>query len=1308
MKTPTCISSELFTLSLSTIVLAFCQLSIAQDAWRALSDVNAPTARILLPNTAIWTGNEMIIWGSSTGAGQATVLDDGATYNPATDSWTTMSTTGAPGPRVAFSTVWTGTEMIVWGGGLGPGVNYGNGARFNPSQNTWAAMSMTGAPSPRQGHVAVWTGTEMIVWGGSDTYGSVMFGDGARYNPVTDTWLPMSSVGAPVARSLSRAVWTGTQMIIWGGASFLTQLNDGARYNPVTDTWSPVQSIGAPTARANHNAIWTGSEMIICGGQPPSNSGARYNPVADTWIPISTNGMPSARANDTAVWTGSEMILWGGITSDAVTVNDGAGYEPASDSWTPLGLIGAPAPRHVHAAVWTGDQMIIWGGSSNAYLGAASGYLNDTYGYVPPSPAGPSISSFSPTTGPASTVVTITGSNFGTTPGENIVYFGAVRATVTTANSTQLTALVPAGATYAPITVTTAGLTASSQSPFLVTFPDCGVLTSNSFAARQDFTVGTQPYTFGLGDIDGDGLVDMAVGLHNSSSIAFFRNTSSAGAISFSPAGSVNVGGSGNTILYPTFADLDGDGKLDLIAANWGTHKVVVFRNTSLIGDFSFEARTDLAVGIAPYAVAVGDLDHDGRLDIVSANSGSATVSVMRNVCTPGVLDGSSFEARQDFATDFGPNNIVLGDIDGDGFLDIVTCNSSDFTISILRNGSSNGNISFETHVDFSTAGNPNDVAIGDLDGDGKSDIVVGGVGTMANDTGVFVHRNRAEVGSITPASLAEKVCLVPGSAAPLIDLTDVNGDGKLDVIATLHVSPSGTIAVLQNIASAGSLDAGSFEPPMELMLNQQSPFYAYDIRAADLDLDGRTDLLATWDQNTGYATVYRNLDCASPPSQPPSIVDISIPVGSQNYACRPSYDNVWEVSAPPCPFNVNSGIGIIVNPTVQGGNDNHDFALHQNDGIQPSPLYIAPYTPDPNTAIVTYRFDQPTIVTAIDVVQHVNGITQVEGFLGNSLDAMVSLGSVFGPSGDVTDNFVVPYDGTVQRFSFNNIRTSGTIFQLVVRKTCSSLAFATYRIYPADQNGNRIPTATGCGEGEADTTPPTIDCPEDLAVSTDAGACDAVVNFTVTANDDSGNVSVVCNPPSGSTFPKGTTSVNCTATDAAGNTTNCNFNVTVNAAPGFAPAIIWVGLKNSDAVGIRFDLRAEVYRNGTQLIATGELASVPGGSSGFNNAKQNTITLTPLADAQLTSGETLSITLLVRNACTGSGKNSGTARLWFGDSAANSQFGMTNCTPTTYFLQTGVVLGNAPGTSRQHVDVAAGPKCSAYKAFGTWSVTVP
>ena len=150
------------------------------------------------------------------------------------------------------------------------------------------------------------------------------------------------------------------------------------------------------------------------------------------------------------------------------------------------------------------------------------------------------------------------------------------------------------------------------------------------------------------------------------------------------------------------------------------------------------------------------------------------------------------------------------------------------------------------------------------------------------------------------------------------------------------------------------------------------------------------------------------------------------------------------------------------------------------------------------------------------------------------------------------------------------------------------------------------------------------------------------------------------------------------------------------------------MGLKNSDDVGIRFDVRAEVYRNGTQLVGSGEASSVAGGSSGFNNARLDTVALTPIAGATFFSGDSLSIKLLVRNACTGSGKNSGTARLWFNDATANSRFSASVGSAATYFIRNAFSLATTAGPGpRQTIDVAAGAKCSPYKTLGTWTTTI-
>ena len=105
--------------------------------------------------------------------------------------------------------------------------------------DAWTATSMTGAPSARVAHTAVWTGSEMIVWGGT-TGGSSNFNTGGRYNPATDSWMTTNTTGAPSARYVHIALWTGSEMIVWGGESVSNGIginfNTGRRYNPTTDS----------------------------------------------------------------------------------------------------------------------------------------------------------------------------------------------------------------------------------------------------------------------------------------------------------------------------------------------------------------------------------------------------------------------------------------------------------------------------------------------------------------------------------------------------------------------------------------------------------------------------------------------------------------------------------------------------------------------------------------------------------------------------------------------------------------------------------------------------------------------------------------------------------------------------------------------------------------------------------------------------------------------------------------------------------------------------------------------------------------
>ena len=347
--------------------------------WTATSTVNAPDERF--GHTAVWTGSEMIVWG---GDGQVSPLNTGGKYNPSTDSWTATNTTNAPTARHAHTAVWTGSEMIVWGGADNSGNVFNTGGRYNPITDSWTATSTTNAPSFRARHTAVWTGSEMIVWGGVDIIGR-FWNTGGRYNPSTDSWTATSTSNAPAGRRDHTAVWTDDEMIVWGGYGDTSPFyfNTGGKYNPITNSWTATSITNAPSARDFHTAVWTGSEMIAWGGFNGTvslNTGGRYTPGTDSWTSTSTTNAPTGRYWHTAVWTGSEMIDWGGFNG-TVFLDTGGRYDPSTDSWSATSITDAPSVRGFLTAVWTGSQMIEWGGfngsgglnSGGRYCATASG-----------------------------------------------------------------------------------------------------------------------------------------------------------------------------------------------------------------------------------------------------------------------------------------------------------------------------------------------------------------------------------------------------------------------------------------------------------------------------------------------------------------------------------------------------------------------------------------------------------------------------------------------------------------------------------------------------------------------------------------------------------------------------------------------------------------------------------------------------------------------------------------------------------------------------------------------------------------------
>jgi large repetitive protein len=404
----------------------------------------------------------------------------------------------------------------------------------------------------------------------------------------------------------------------------------------------------------------------------------------------------------------------------------------------------------------------------------------------------PAITSFSPLKGPVGATVTIAGNNFNATPANNIVYFGAVRATVLTAATGSLTVRVPAGADLKPITVTTNGLTAYSQKPFHVTFPGGDdFFDANSFAARQQFEIGLSPDHIAAGDIDGDGKPDLAsIGDPGGSAfyLSLLRNTSTHGNISFVAAYDQSFPGYlGRNI---TMGDLDADGKLEVVTGCSG--KMHIFRNLSTPGTVSLATPLILTDQLEEtHSVHVIDLDQDGKPDIVFANEGA--VAVFKNNSTPGniILAGlqTILPAAHNTTRD---EQIEIEDLDGDLKPDIAITYPYVDSLYIIRNTSTPGNISFGAPLKLSHGpySHPNGISIGDVDGDNLSDIAFANSGADR----VIVYKNVSKPGSIAFTGFTGIANLFAGNE---VTIGDINGDGKLDFAAARHSFQ--TIAIVRN-----------------------------------------------------------------------------------------------------------------------------------------------------------------------------------------------------------------------------------------------------------------------------------------------------------------------------------------------------------------------------------------------------------------------------------------------------------------------------------------------------------------------------
>jgi hypothetical protein len=487
----------------------------------------------------------------------------------------------------------------------------------------------------------------------------------------------------------------------------------------------------------------------------------------------------------------------------------------------------------------------------------------------------PWITSFHPAVAPSGSLVNLVGTNFSAIASNNVVYFGATRAHVTAASETSLSVLVPVGATFAPPTVTVNGLMGAARQGFIPTFSGGGLLVATNFAPRFNLPTGDGPHQVVIADLDGDGKPDLAVTDNYAHTISVYRNISAVGTLdadSFAP----RVVLPANPATYSPYllvaGDVDGDGRLDLVATDVHGNTVSVFRNQATPGTLeveSFAPFVTFAVGAGPRALALADLDGDGRPEIVTANHEGNTISILRNQSSPGEINASSFAPQLEFPAGPGAFGVVVADLDGDAKLDIATANLAGNSITLFRNIGTGPltAASFAAPVTFSGPAHLHYIRAADLDRDGRPELVV----TSYLGQSLTVYRNQAMPGVLDASSFAPGITYGMSGRGHTSALGDVNGDGKLDVVVDTEIADS--IAIFQNQHGDGAFTNDSFAA----RINLAAGWNAWGVAVGDLDGDGRPDIVFA---NAYHDTISIYHNRSSINTNPPPITCVHPPNG--------------------------------------------------------------------------------------------------------------------------------------------------------------------------------------------------------------------------------------------------------------------------------------------------------------------------------------------------------------------------------------------------------------------------------------------
>ena len=478
--------------------------------------------------------------------------------------------------------------------------------------------------------------------------------------------------------------------------------------------------------------------------------------------------------------------------------------------------------------------------------------------------AQPTVGLITPAFGGVGSTIIINGSNFSPNDVSNTVFFGGLEANTLNSTENEIIVSVPNGSYYTPISVYTNGLYASSSQRFNVTFDAEEELTVEHLANQLDNPyLGRKYYDIKIADMNGDGISEIVTseaGYGSSAYLAIFTTSfDDEGMISIDQHIEFNFG----TGVYSSphdiaLGDLNGDGLIDIVASEKGDitddfeAHTCIFINSSENQSFSFEPPIIIDGDGYEGFVQLQDINGDGKLDIVTSKQSSNQLGVYLNVSNN---NNVSFANKIIIGNIAATARSAFADLNGDGMIDMVTTsydsNNNSRDVFVYLNNSTDGNIEFNLEATILSGGEPADwptdynwsvysPTLVDIDGDGKLDIVVtNGTCNGCSPSGISILMNISTDSELLFEYEYSDFYQYDSNSLPSrIGISDLNGDGKPDVLTTDWL---GGISILVNNSNEGNIE---FQDQMQIGVGS----YPLSVATADLNMDYTPEIIvANW-----------------------------------------------------------------------------------------------------------------------------------------------------------------------------------------------------------------------------------------------------------------------------------------------------------------------------------------------------------------------------------------------------------------------------------------------------------------------------